>query len=644
MTGLSWSTFRERWQLFLGALVAVALGVALAQASLLTLLAAASPTIPPGLPDREELMVRDAYSGAVSLAAMIMAITTFVAVFVVGSTFAFTVAQRRRDMALLRLVGASRQQVSRLLLGEALLLGLLGTALGVVLGLLVVRVETWMFHHFDFVPVGFAAPWHGWVLSVSLAVGVGISLLGSFAASRRASRVRPLDALRDVGESDRVMTASRWVIGGLASAVAIALMIGTATAQGNAAMDLAIPACLVSVVALTSLSPLVAPAVGRLLEVGSRRLFPRSRVAELIHANLRDGVRRTASTAAPIILLVGLVVGLAGSVGVIDAGRQVELTRTLAADLVVSSTDALGDRLAGAEGVRTVSEEDPLIIEALDNDPDGASFEPVEAVAVDPEVYPVMHGVEVASGDWGALEGEAAALGESFASRFDLAVGDVERARVDGVTRDLEVVAILPVTMTGSDVLLPLTMAPVDTERLYLVETSGLGRAALGAELTRGESAPGTTVSTVEEWIGATTAARRQVSQNLILTILGLATIYIVIAVINAVVIAAGDRRVEFATARLTGLSRGLVVRTALWESMTVVLIGVLLGMAAAAATLVGVAAGVSSIVGTTVFSTPWALVAATVLGSTVVVAVTSVLTALGATRQPAIEVARARE
>jgi putative ABC transport system permease protein len=114
--------------------------------------------------------------------------------------------------------------------------------------------------------------------------------------------------------------------------------------------------------------------------------------------------------------------------------------------------------------------------------------------------------------------------------------------------------------------------------------------------------------------------------------------------VVNAVVIAAADRREEFATARLTGLTRALVVRTAMWESLAVVLIGVLLGAAAAATTLIGVTAGVSSIVGTTVVSIPWALLAATALGAAGLVAVTSVLAAVAATRQPPIEVARARE
>ena len=96
MIRLSWATFRERWPLFVGAIVAVAVGVALVQASLLTLISAATPSIATGLPHDQELLLRDGYDGAVSLAAMMTGISAFVAVFIVASTFAFTVAQRRR--------------------------------------------------------------------------------------------------------------------------------------------------------------------------------------------------------------------------------------------------------------------------------------------------------------------------------------------------------------------------------------------------------------------------------------------------------------------------------------------------------------------------------------------------------------------
>src|SRR4051794_32624723 len=234
MIRLSWGTFRERWPLFVGAIVAVAVGVALVQASLLTLISAATPSIPTGLAHDQELLLRDGYTGAVSLAALMTGISAFVAVFIVASTFAFTVAQRRRDLALLRLIGAKRRQVRRLMFGEALVLGTLGSWAGIVLGVLIAPVEAHLLARPGLVPTTFHAEWRSWIVAVSLAVGVGIAVAGSFGAARRAARVRPLDGLHAVS-GDRVMTASRWVIGTVAAAGAVAMIVAAASMGGTGA-------------------------------------------------------------------------------------------------------------------------------------------------------------------------------------------------------------------------------------------------------------------------------------------------------------------------------------------------------------------------------------------------------------------------
>jgi putative ABC transport system permease protein len=119
---------------------------------------------------------------------------------------------------------------------------------------------------------------------------------------------------------------------------------------------------------------------------------------------------------------------------------------------------------------------------------------------------------------------------------------------------------------------------------------------------------------------------------------------YIVIAMVNAVVIGAASRRAEFAVARLTGLSRSQVVRAALWEAMAVVVVGVVLGGIAAAFTIGGVAAGVSDVVGSRVIPLPWTLFSAATLGAVAIIGVTSVLTTLAATRRAPISAAAAKE
>src|SRR4051812_39665331 len=650
MIRLSLATFRERWPLFIGAIVAVAVGVALVQASLLTLISAATPSISTGLPHDQELLLRDGYTGAVSLAGMMTGISAFVAVFIVASTFAFTVAQRRRDLALLRLVGARRRQVRKLIFGEAMVLGTLGSLAGILLGVLIAPVEVRLLARPGLVPTTFHAEWRPWIVAVSLAVGLGISVAGSFGAARRAARVRPLEGLRSV-EGDRVMTVSRWAIGLSSSAGAVAMIAAAASMGGTAAMNMSIGIALVAVIALSALSPMVVPLVNRLVRVFSRLLFPRSRLTELVHANVGEGVRRSASTAAPIILLVGLVVGMAGAIGVITAGAEQEAEKNVAADLVVTSSSHIGGQLSAVPHVEAVSEESPVLVEVLERLTSGdSSYAVVHAVAVDPMSYQQTHHVTAIAGNLDDLKGKAVAIDTDYASVIHVQLGDVATIRINGVVHDdLRVAAVLPSTLDGREVLLPERYSRSGTANNYLVRTAdpddSRGVAAAVQHLSDRLSSEGgedVSVTTARAWIAEDVAQQGSERRYLLIAILGLATLYMLIAMVNAVVIGAASRRAEFAIHRLTGLSRAQVVRMALWESMAVVVVGVVLGGVAAAVTIGGVAAGVSDVVGSRVVTLPWTMFGVLTLGAVTIVAMTSVLTTLAATTRSPISAAAA--
>jgi putative ABC transport system permease protein len=625
MLRLSWSTFRERWQLFVGAIITVCLGVALVQSSLLVLIAAAVPEIPDGLPPAEESALRDGYVGAISLLSMILGLATFVAVFIVASTFAFTVAQRRRDLALFRLTGASRRQVRVLLTGEALLLGAVGTAVGVVLGLPVMRLEASMLVHMDFVPPGFTVPWRDWIIAVSAGTGLGVAVLGVLGASRRASRVRPLEALREIGSAARVMTWPRWVTGTVFLAGAVAMLTLTLSVDGEAAIPLALNACIVLVVAFSAFAPLAVPLVGRV--VGGVVRVLGGPVGLLAHANLRDGVRRSAATAAPIMVLVGLVAGLGGTLDTITAGSRDEMKRDVAADLVVTADPSRAAALSAVDGVRTVSEQAPVSFKLISDD-----NEQVDGIAVDPATYARTHRAGPVAGDLGQLRGRSIAVSRSYG--LPERVGASVHTRVGGEEMDLRVVALLPATLSGPEFLLPLGLVPPNGPAQYLVQVdSGV---AAGTVVDRIRTAKLGEASTVAEWIRGEVEEQQRTSLNIMVALLGMAMVYTVIAMVNAVVIAAADRGPEFAAFRLTGMSRGQVVRAALWESLAVVAVGVLLGGLAATGTLVGLTVAISSMIGLTVVTVPWQLFGALALGSAAVVGATSVLTTLAATRRPA--------
>lgn len=606
MLTLSFATFRERWHLFIGAVVTVALGVAIVQSSLLIVASAGK------------------YGEAIAVLGMSLGVSSFLAVFIVSSTFAFTIAQRRRDLALLRLVGGSRGQIRRLLLSEALLLGVVGTVLGIPAGAVVMSAQTSLLTRLGFLPGSFDAAWHGWVLWVSAGIGIGVAQAGVLAASRRASRVRPLEALRETGAAAKVMTGSRWFLGISLFVVGIVLMsIATAVDSPNGAIPLAVNSTVALALGLSALSPVVVPLVGRL----TASLAGRTPLGSLARANLRDGVRRSASTAAPLLVLVALAIGLAGTFDTLSAGARRQLADDLHADLV-----AAGPVAPGTPGVAAVSNEYSLSVEATTvthygGDTDTETDE-VEALAVDPAAYQRVHRLPLVAGSYADLHGATvAAAGGTLGSTVGIRAG--------GKTLTVRVVAVLPPKLNGGpEYLLPHDLLPSSA----LGPARSLVRLRPDADRTAVASTLPRPVSSLDAYIERSDHAQDTLNAGVMKAIMGLGSVYAVIALVNAVVIAAGERRREFAVARLTGFSRGQVVGSALLEAAVVAVTGVLLGWLAALAALIGV----SGISGTLVM--PWGITWLTVLGAFLVVGAASVWTSLSVTRPAPISLAAARE
>src|SRR4051794_33868323 len=156
---------------------------------------------------------RDAIAGAGVLLGLMTMTVGFVAVFSISSSFAFSVALRRRELGLLRAVGATPRQIRRLVLREAALVAAAAGVAGALASLAVAPLlGRWIAGRglapetLDVTP----AP-------VALPVGAGlmlvVALAGAWAAARRAARVRPAEALRDAAVDRGVMTAGRWLVG-----------------------------------------------------------------------------------------------------------------------------------------------------------------------------------------------------------------------------------------------------------------------------------------------------------------------------------------------------------------------------------------------------------------------------------------------
>jgi putative ABC transport system permease protein len=650
MLRMSGAGLAERWTLFAGAVLSVCLGVALVQSSLLLLISAAVLDAPPGLSAAERMRFAENAEASVAMLGLVLGIAAFLAVFIISSTFGFTVAQRRRDLALLRLVGGSRGQLRRLLLGEAVLLGGLGATIGVPAGLGVMAAQSWLLRTMGFVPAGFTGQWRPWIIGVSAGTGIVLAVAGVLVAARRAARVRPLEALRDSGEAARVMTAGRWIAGLLFLGGALALIIVSPRggAAGGPAIAMNVPMC--AAVALAAFGPLLVPAVARLLPTGFG-----GTAGALARANLRDGRRRSASVAAPVIVLAGLVLGQAGAGTSFAASGVAEQRRTTAADLVVEATGPVGAKVAAVPGVASASTETEIPVSVTSGSGDGTETEIVTALVVDPAAYARAH---PGSGSLGALRGRAVAAGPGG----DVAAGHPVRVRLpdadlgslpdadlgslpDADLGSLPVVAGVPSSMSGgAGLLLPPGLVPAAQlanapSRSFVTLTRDADAGRVSAALaTMGK------VSSVDEWLAADATARTSISHKIMLVVLGLGALYALIGVVNSVVIGAATRRREFAEARVTGLTRAQVVRAALLESGTVTVAGLVLGGGAAAATYVAVLATTSAVTGVATLDLPWTLIIGVAAAALAVTSVTSVLTSWSATRPSPVALLGARE
>ncbi|NMO56357.1 FtsX-like permease family protein [Actinoplanes sp. TBRC 11911] len=622
MMGMSRAGLAERWPLFAGAFLSVALGVALVQSSLLLLISAATYDPPAGWSEAARMAASDNAVAAVSMLGVILGIATFLAGFIISSTFAFTVDQRRRDLALLRLVGGSRGQLRRLLLGEALLLGFLGAAAGIPAGVAVMNLQGWLLRRMEFMPADFEGQWRLWILGVSFGTGLALAVAGVLVAARRGSRVRPLEALRETGAAARVMTVSRWIFGLIFLGGALALIIvaphGGVSGGVAMAMNVAMPAA----AAVAAFSPLLVPLLGRLIPAGGV-------TGSLARANLADARRRSASVAAPLIVLAGLVIGNAAAGASFTTAGADQMRAQTRADLVVEAPGPVGDRIRSVPGVAAVSTETAIPATVTTGSGEDQESESAMAMVIDPAAYAAAH----SAGDaLTALRGRAVAAGPGG----DVPSRGTIRLRLPGLDLgEIPVVAGVPATMSGGpNVLLapgvvPAAMLASAPTQSFVSLAGDADPPAVRAALARvGE------VSTADAWLRADAKDRNSTSDKILLVIMGLGGLYALIGVINSVVIGAAARRREFAEARVTGLTRGQVVRSALRESFAVTVAGLVLGGVAAGATMATVLTTTTAVVGKGTLDIPWTLVAAVIAVALLVTSVTSLLTSLSATRR----------
>ena len=538
---------------------------------------------------------------------MMAVLAGFVTVFIVASTFAFNVAQRRRQLGLLRTIGATPRQIKRMVYGEALAVGaaasvagvLLGAALAIPVGRLLVDV--------GFEPTTFRVRLVAWPLAVSLAVGPVVALLGARSAARRAARVRPLEALREAAVETRPMGRLRWAIGALAVAAGLAFAVGTATADSASdGAGFALYSSIALMIGAAVLAPAVVPAVVRVFT------WPlRGAVGLLVRENALTAPRRTASTAAPVLLTVGFAVLISGFVRTSTEAYAVGRSTAIRAGAVVApdGTPGLSDAVvAGLPGAALL----PTTVYTHD-------ARPISALGVDPATFVEANGrLSVVSGALADLDGPTAVLAESAAAELE---GPLRLTFADGEVVQLRVVAVVTDRSVPARLLLPRALVR-EHDRSALTSAIFVPVAPSGVS--------GARVLDVATYAAEQDQAEDRLVWFATLLLIVVSAGYGAIAVANTLLMAAVNRRPDVRVLWLSGATGWQVARTMAAEASLVVAVGALLGGAVAFVGLVSVRAGLSEQVRAPVdLVVPWSTVL-TVLAACLMLAVAASVLPLG--------------
>jgi putative ABC transport system permease protein len=580
---LSRHTVRTGWAAYAGSVVALFFGVALIglTVEMMTAVSEYRATLGPG--DSE---TRTQLDDLTSMLGVMSGFSGFIAIFVVASTFSFVVSSRRRELGLLRLIGATPRQVRRMILGESIIVATVASLAGCVFAHLIAPGVLWLAHSQGITPMRLDGPSFWPTLAIAFPIGVVVALLGARAASRRASRITPIDAMLESAVDRRRLGVGRIVIGVLFLAGAIAMLVTMGEVTGEIVLVLGIFAPEMMVIALVCLGPVLFPALARLIA------WPLLAAGDVSIRTARDNVaaagKRTASLAAPTLAISAIAGSLILTLA-LAADYDVATNRQLLAAPVVvqgGGSDA-SDILQHSDAVRVADASASTEIKLIDQD---GVRDPATVETIDASNAATARGLRADEGSLDALHGRTIAMSRTFTFDSGYDLGDKVTVAFKGqepmVLRLVAIVNDAP-SLHG-DLLVPPALSRTEPDRWFVVPQPGLGDpvAALTAEL-RGTSAQ---VTSASSWIAAIDAEMRRNNTFSLWVVLGPAGFYAALAIANTLLMGSLQRKREFIAIRLIGATGRQVRRIVLWESTLVTLASLALG--AVTATVVALLIG----------------------------------------------------
>jgi putative ABC transport system permease protein len=562
-------------------------------------------------------------------------VALFVGTFLILNTFSIIVAQRTRELALMRAIGASRRQMVGSVIVEAGVIGLIASVVGLAAGIGVGAGLAYLFSSvgggLEITVIGIPAK----AVISSFVVGIGVTVIAAVMPALRASRISPVAAMQDVATPDRPLTRIT-VAGGLVFAAgATVLGVGLA-GNGDATLVTILAGVLMTFIGVALLTPLISKPVVSVLG----RLFSWSVPGKLGRLNSGRNPRRTAITAAALMVGIALVTGVTVVMDSAKSSISAQLNDVIKAEVMISGEQtgprpptfdpAVLTKAAAVSGVRAAAGiwSDQATVNGTPSNVNGTQD---LAVLVD------ALGAAPAAGTLGTLGADQMVMSADEAAERGLTVGQSVTVQLSrGEPRTFTIVG------TYADEAMPGN---------YMLSAAalrdfGLPQPVIGlVRLT-----DGTPIAQVLPQISALVADSPEVSAadrsafieqqssgldqviTMIQVLLALAILIAVLGVINTLALSVLERTRELALLRAVGLGRAQTMRMVTVEAVVISVFGALLGVVVGA----GLGAAVVRALegeGITDLVLPWAEMGTYLLLAALVGVAAAVLPAIRAAR-----------
>ena len=561
---------------------------------------AAAPLLPEGITARTgDEMVASGEEGLQEVLGFLntfllvfAAIAMIVGTFLIINTFSILVAQRSRELALLRAMGASRRQVNRSVLTEAFAIGVIGSTVGLGAGYLLALGLKALFGFIGLDLSNATFPVNLRTVLVSYAVGVIVTMVAAYLPARRAARIPPVAAMRDDVALPESSIHRRLIIGTVMIVVGVVLMVlgFTPLDGGTDGLSAIGGGMLLILIGVSLMSPVLGKPLVHVMGLGYRKVY--GMVGRLAAQNSVRNPRRTAATASALMLGLALVTLMSILGSSASASTDKALKASITSQFIVSNVVGTPFSTSIAEQIRDIDGIDAVaqFRQAFPEVDGSVAF----VGATDAEDFAKVTSFPMAVGGLDLLEAGTTIVTSQAAEREGLEVGDEVTMTFQGGEVDVTVAGIFgSASAVPADYLVSLDtleqggLAPLDSMLFISKDASASTSEIRTAVNAITEELPTVTLKDPAEF------AEEQKEQitfflNVIYALLGLAIIIAVLGIVNTLALSVIERTREIGLLRAVGLSRSQLRRMVRLESVIVAVLGAVLGV------LMGIAFGIA--------------------------------------------------